>query len=56
MNDIKRFLNEEDGLGTVELILIIVVLISLVLIFKEQLTTLVENIFKSISKNAGEIY
>ena len=41
----KDFLKEEDGMGTVEVILIIVVLISLVMIFKEQLTKLVESIF-----------
>ena len=51
----KDFLKEEDGMGTVELILIIVVLISLVIIFKEQLTKLVESIFKKIVKQANTI-
>lgn len=31
-----RFLREEEGMGTVEVILIIVVLIGLVIIFKTQ--------------------
>ena len=39
----------------VEMILIIVVLISLVLIFKTQLTTLVNNIFKTIHSKAGSV-
>lgn len=48
----KNFLLDEDGAGVVEMILIIVVLIGLVLIFKKQLTTLVNNIFQTISREA----
>lgn len=51
----KDFLIEEDGMGTVEVILIIVVLIGLVIIFKEQLTSLVNSIFKKINKQADTI-
>ena len=51
----KRFLKEEDGAGVVEMILIIVVLIGIVLIFKEQLTNLVNDIFKTITKEAGKV-
>lgn len=51
----KDFWKEEDGMGTVEVILIIVVLISLVMIFKEQLTKLVESIFEKIVKQANKI-
>ena len=51
----KDFIKEEDGMGTVEVILIIVVLISLVMIFKEQLTKLVESIFEKIVKQANSI-
>ena len=42
----KDFLQEEDAVGVVEIILILVVLIGLVMIFKDQLTSLVENILK----------
>ena len=52
---IREFLTEEDGIGTVEMILILVVLIGLVLIFKEQLTTLVNNIFKTITTKSNEV-
>ena len=55
MNHFKRFLKEEDGAGVVELILIIVVLIGIVLIFKEQLTELVEDIFETITREAGRV-
>lgn len=55
MNRIRNFFREEDGMGVVEIILIIVVLISLVLIFKTQLTAIVTSIFATITKNAGKI-
>lgn len=54
MNEVKNFLREEDGIGTVEIILL-VVLIGLVLIFKSQLTTLVTNIFNTIKSQAGKV-
>lgn len=51
-----RFLREEDGMGVVEVILIIVVLIAMVAIFKDQIESLVNNIWKSINKDAKKIY
>lgn len=55
MKEIKAFLIEEDGIGVVEMILILVVLIGLVLIFKKQLTNLVNNIFDTITSRAGSV-
>lgn len=52
---IVDFLREEDGMGTVELILIIVVLIGLVIIFKNQLNDLVNDIFSKIVNQANKI-
>ena len=52
----KRFLTEEDGMGVVEVILIIVVLVAMVLIFKEQITALVQTIWTSINKDAKKVY
>ena len=54
-NFIRDFIEEEDGIGTVEMILILVVLIGLVLIFKEQLTNLVNSIFKTINEQAKRV-
>ncbi|MCM1175827.1 MAG: hypothetical protein NC341_12360 [Blautia sp.] len=51
----KDFLREEDGMGTVEIILIIVVLIGLVIIFKTQLRSLVESVFEKITKDSNTI-
>lgn len=53
---LTRFVKEEDGIGTVEMILILVVLISLVIIFKEQLTQLVNDIFSQITSKSSSIY
>lgn len=51
----KDFIREEDGMGTVEVILIIVVLIGLVIIFKKQLTKIVNDIFSKISSQSNSI-
>lgn len=48
-------LKNNDGIGTVEMILILVVLIGLVLIFKEKLTSLVDDIFKTISSKSKSV-
>lgn len=52
----KEFWQDESGVGVVEIILILVVLIGLVIIFKKQLTNLVNKIFESINDKAGSIY
>lgn len=55
MRGIRTFLMDEEGVGVVELILILVVLIGLVIIFKKQLTNIVNDIFETITNNAGKI-
>ena len=47
--------SKEDAVGVVEIILILVVLISLVVIFKEQLTSLVKKILSKITKQSNAI-
>ena len=49
MKLLKVYLKDEGGMGTVEIILIIVVLVGLVLIFKDQITTVVNNLFEKIT-------
>lgn len=51
----KEFVADESGVGVVEMILILVVLIGLVIIFKKQLTDLVNSIFETINSKAGSI-
>ncbi|EOS42372.1 Flp1 family type IVb pilin [Lachnospiraceae bacterium JLR.KK009] len=55
MKEWKRFLQEENGMGVVEVILIVVVLISLVAIFKTQITAVINAALKKISENAKKI-
>ena len=52
---LRRLYEEEDGIGTVEIILILVVLIGLVILFKSQLTSLVNKIFKKIVSQSNSI-
>ena len=52
---LRRFAEEEDAVGVVEIILILVVLIGLVIIFKEQLTNLVQAILSKITKQSNSI-
>ena len=49
----KEFAADESGVGVV--VLILVVLIGLVIIFKKQLTNLVNSIFETINSKAGSI-
>lgn len=51
----KDFAGEEDGVGVVEIILILVVLIGLVIIFKKQLTSLVKSILSKITSQSNSI-
>ena len=46
---IRELFSEEDGMGTVEVILIIVVLVGLVIIFKSQITKVVNSLFEKIT-------
>lgn len=50
---LRKILKEEKGIGVVEVILILVVLIGLVLIFKSQLTSLVQTIFQKITSESS---
>lgn len=52
---VREILENKDGVGVVEIILILVVLISLVVIFKSQLTSLVETIFEKITSESSGI-
>ena len=51
----KNFLLDEDGVGVVEMVLIVVVLIALVMIFKTRLTTTVNDIFDKIKEESGKV-
>ena len=53
---ITTYIKDEEGAGVIELVLILVVLIGLVLVFKDKIGTLLNNIFKNINSSADAIY
>lgn len=55
MKNFKQFLTEESGAAVVETILLLVVIIGVVLIFKSEITELVNDIFDKIFSQAGRI-
>ena len=52
----NAFWRQEEGVGVIEVVLILVVLIGLVIIFKTQITKLLENIFNEIESQSKEVY
>lgn len=54
-NNVCSFIKEEEGMGVVEIILIIVVLIGLVMIFKDEITDVVNDALDAIGENAEEL-
>ena len=54
-NRLRMILASQDGMGVVEVILIIVVLIGLVIIFQTNIKGVVASIFSTIQKNAGSV-
>ena len=55
MNMIKRVFKENDGMGVVEVVLIILVLVGLVVIFKNQITAIVKSVFETISSEVANL-
>ena len=52
---LKQFVREEDGMGTVEIILIIVVLVGLVILFKDKITQIINNLFNKITTQTNKV-
>lgn len=60
MNKVKDFLKKfliknNEGIGTIELVLILVVLIGLVVIFRNQLTGIINTIFERIAADSAAL-
>ena len=55
MRNLRSFMKEEEGMGTVEIVLIIVVLIALVALFKNSITSLANTLLKKVTSNANKI-
>lgn len=55
LKSFKQFWKEEDGMGTVEVILIIVVLVGLVIVFKNQITGIIQSLFSKITSQTNKL-
>lgn len=53
---LKAKLADESGMGTIEVVLILVVLIALVIIFRTQITGLLTSIMGQIKTDAESVY
>lgn len=53
--EIREFFEDESAVGVIEVVLILV-LIGLVIIFKNQINKLLETIFKQINSQSKEVY
>lgn len=55
LKKIKNFWDDESGMGVVEVVLIIIVLVGLVMLFKKQITSLVNMLLSKMSSQAKRI-
>lgn len=56
MNGMKSVQKDTKGVTTVEVILVLVVLLAIVVIFREQLTSIVTGIFSHVNSTVNELY
>ena len=50
------FMKDESGVGVIEVVLILVVLIGLVIIFRDNINELLEDIVKEINTLSEDVY
>ena len=55
-NEMRNFIDDEEGAGVIELVLIIVVLIGFVFLFKDKIGSLLNTVFSKINSQAEGIY
>ncbi|MEK3881972.1 Flp1 family type IVb pilin [Paenibacillus sp. PL2-23] len=56
MNHVKRFMRKEDGIGTLEVILIVAVVIIIALLFKDWIVALVQDALDKADNDARKIF
>jgi len=54
MRNFKNFLKEEEGMGVIEVVLIIIVLIGLAVTFKDKIEALANTLFGKMATEAGK--
>lgn len=53
---LRRLWKEEEGLGTVEIIFIIAVILVIVLIFKNEIITFIKSIMKKATTESNKLF
>ena len=53
--DVRRLISDEEGIGVIEIVLILVVLIGLVTVFRTEINALLGRIFGSITSLSDDI-
>ena len=53
--EMRALMLDEEGVGVIEIVLILVVLIGLVAVFKNQINSLLEKIFSTINTMSDDI-
>ena len=48
VREIKSFIKDESGVGVVEIVLILMVLLGLIIVFKSEIESIMTDIFKSL--------
>lgn len=51
----KQFVYEDDGVGTVEVVLILVVIVALVVIFRKEIKGIVEKALKKVQSDSDSV-
>ena len=51
----KEFIYEDDGVGTVEVVLILVVIVALVVIFRKEIKGIVEKALKKVQSDSDSV-
>lgn len=55
-SQVMEFMKEEDGVGVIEIVLILVVLIGLVIIFKDAINEVLDDTLNQIKAQSGNVY
>lgn len=55
LRDMKEVLSNDHGIGIVEMVLILVVLVALVLLFKGKITDIVTKVFDQVTNDSDAI-
>ncbi|MCR4868822.1 Putative Flagellin, Flp1-like, domain [Lachnospiraceae bacterium C10] len=53
--EMKKFLMEEDAIGTVEVVLLLVIVVGLVILFRDTIKTVVEDTLENVQNKSDSV-